>query len=153
MPERELLSVGLPLTTEQLCERSSKWLVTPEVFMRVTVAARSFAFQTGREVFIISGWRSKEEQARLGRQGRPTATEALSTHRSCLATGIDVDLGFLVPKILQVRWGAEAVFAGLRWGGGSRVDPETGIPSDWNHVDLGPRLAEPTGLPGPFPSA
>ena len=148
MPERERLSLTLALNTQGLCDLSSKWLVTPEVMLRAVTAARAFTLNTGREVFIISGWRSSEEQARLGRAGRPTAPDALSTHRSCLATGIDIDLGFLVPEILQARWGAEVVLAGLRWGGGSSIDPLTGIPSDWQHVDTGPRDRERVGLPG-----
>jgi len=43
---------------------------------------------------------------------------------------------------------------GLRWGGGSKSDGEAvtkdgriilsaGIPSDWGHVDLGPRRMKP----------
>lgn len=28
---------------------------------------------------------------------------------------------------------------GLRWGGGGPVD-DIGIPVDWNHLDLGPRV-------------
>lgn len=39
----------------------------------------------------------------------------------------------------KVELGVAAVENGLRWGGGSPRDPETGIPRDWNHVDTGPR--------------
>lgn len=38
----------------------------------------------------------------------------------------------------RVQFGLAANLAGLRWGGGSTVD-DTGVPSDWNHLDLGPR--------------
>lgn len=35
-------------------------------------------------------------------------------------------------------WGQWVMKSGLRWGGGSKL-LETGLPSDWQHVDLGPR--------------
>lgn len=107
--------------------------------IRVILAAQDYKRNTGRDVFIISGWRSAEEQAALKRAGRPTAPDELSNHRSCLSTAVDVDLGFLVPNGNQLAWGVAAVHRGLRWGGGSPVDPKTSIPSDWAHVDVGPR--------------
>jgi len=140
VPERELLSIPEPLEHQFLCEISSRWLVTPDVMAKTIRAAQEFRFNTSRDVFIISGWRSARQQARLGRQGRPTAPDELSTHRTCLATGIDIDLGFLVPRVVIATWGTLAVLQGLRWGGGSPVDPETLLPTDWPHVDLGPRV-------------
>ena len=93
----------------------------------------------GLRVEIISGWRSELEQRRLGRQGRPTAPDALSTHRSCPATGVDISLGLLPTGFMKVTWGRLAGICGLRWGGGGATDPETLIPLDWQHVDRGPR--------------
>ncbi len=139
MPARERLTTPAPLTPERLCDIASRWFVEPVVMAAVIFAAEDFEAQTGRTVFILSGWRSEAEQRRLGRQGRPTAPDAVSTHRSCLATGVDVDIGFLPSDLMKVVLGTAAVFRGLRWGGGSPVDPTTGIPSDWNHLDNGPR--------------
>lgn len=103
-------------------------------------AAASFLEETGRTVWIISGWRSAAEQERLSRQGRPTAADSLSTHRSCPATGVDISLGLAPSGFLKVRWGHYAFVHGLRWGGGGAVN-EAGIPLDWQHVDVGPRRA------------
>lgn len=141
MPDRELLTRPSqePVTAAFLCDISSRWLVEPDVMAMVLEAAAQFTRQTGRDVFIISGYRTKAAQDRLRKAGRPTASDQSSTHRSCLATGVDVDLGFGVSNASKVLWGTAAVFAGLRWGGGSAIDRETGIPSDWNHVDKGPR--------------
>jgi len=153
MPERELLSRPEPLTSTVLCDLVQRWLVEPEVMTKVVLAAQDYRLQTGLEVFIISGHRTAAEQARLKKAGRPTAADTVSTHRSCLSTGVDIDLGFLIPNSQKVFWGASAVFRGLRWGGGSPVDPLTGIPSDWQHVDIGPRDPRRPGLLGTFRSA
>jgi len=141
MPERELLTRPSqePVTGEFLCAIASRWLVEPAVMLKALAAAREFTAVTGRDVFIMSGFRTAQEQERLKREGRPTAPDELSTHRSCLATGIDVDMGFLISNAMKALWGSAAVSAGLRWGGGSPISPITGIPSDWNHVDVGPR--------------
>lgn len=141
MPERERLTRPSqePVTADFLCGIASRWLVEPGVMAMVLEAAAEFSRYTGRDVWIISGYRTKEEQDRLRKAGRPTARDDLSTHRSCLASGVDVDLGFGVNNALKVVWGTSAVFAGLRWGGGSEVDADTGIPVDWAHVDGGPR--------------
>jgi len=138
MPERERL-VG-----PALCDLVGRWEVSHVVLEKVIAAAEDFEFQTGREVFIISGFRTKAEQRNLERRGRPTAPDNLSTHRSCPATGVDVDLGFAISDLMKVVWGTAVVFRGLRWGGGSPVDPQTGIPEDWAHVDNGPRRTSPT---------
>lgn len=141
MPERERLNRPSqePITLEFLCDISSRWLVDPRVMARVLAAAAEFSRVTGRDAWIISGYRTKADQDRLRKAGRPTAPDHLSTHRSCLATGVDVDLGFGVNNPLKVLWGTSAFYAGLRWGGGSAIDASTGIPSDWAHVDEGPR--------------
>jgi len=92
---------------------------------------------------IYSGKRTEAHQNALRSQGRPTADNDQSTHLACPATGADVryTLGAanLEPQS-RALFGQAAIMAGLRWGGGGPVRPETGIPFDWNHLDLGPRL-------------
>jgi len=94
--------------------------------------------ETRQEAVIVSGYRTRAEQAALGRQGRPTAPDSLSTHRSCPATGADVWIGFLPVVTKKHIWGRILFLNGLRWGGGSPLD-NNAIPLDWQHVDLGPR--------------
>jgi len=134
MPERERL------TQSPLCDLVGRWNVDHVVMIKAVLAAADFEFQTGREVFIMSGWRTQQEQARLKKAGRPAAPDNLSTHRSCIATGIDVDLGFVVSDLMKAVWGSAALLRGLRVGGGSPIDPLTGLNTDWNHVDNGPRV-------------
>jgi len=105
---------------------------------RVVLSAEDFFLETGRSPQIISGYRTRAEQAKLAKRGRPTAPDELSTHRSCPATGVDVSLGALPTRVMKAIWGRIAVFNGLRWGGGGAVD-DGGIPLDWQHVDRGPR--------------
>jgi len=91
---------------------------------------------------IISGQRTPEQQDALRDAGRPTAPNHLSTHLSCpLSTGADLTPSTGIDNGVILQFGQAATSAGLRWGGGSPVDPDTGIPSDWNHVDTGPRAA------------
>jgi len=101
-------------------------------------AAELFEQHTRRPVWIISGYRTFLEQKRLGRSGRPAAPDELSTHRTCPATGVDISLGTLPRRDLKLFWGEMVQLQGLRWGGGSKLD-ENLIPSDWQHVDRGPR--------------
>ena len=105
---------------------------------RVVHAANQYNQETGGTVWIISGYRTAAEQAALGRQGRPAARDDLSTHRSCPATGVDISLGAFPTRAQIATWGRIAVMHGLRWGGGGPVD-DGGLPSDWGHVDRGPR--------------
>jgi len=132
MPEREIL------TDRSDCEIATRWKVALDTIQRVQMAAADFFTETGRRVWIISGWRSREQQRRLSRQGRPTAPDARSTHRSCPATGVDVSLGTLPSNFLKATWGRLTLVHGLRWGGGGAV-AESGIPIDWQHIDVGPR--------------
>jgi len=106
---------------------------------RFVVSADDFQRETLRDVRIISGLRTRAEQEQLRRSGRPAAPDDVSTHRSCPATGIDVSLGPAPTRIMKAIWGRVAVMNGLRWGGGGEVDPG-GIPLDWGHVDMGPRV-------------
>ena len=106
---------------------------------RVWLSAQDYELEMGgRRVSIISGWRSRNEQRQLSRQGRPAARDDLSTHRSCPATGVDITLGFMPTNFMKATWGRITLINGLRWGGGGPVF-ESGIPKDWQHVDRGPR--------------
>lgn len=132
MPEREVV------TERSDCEIAHRWGVALDTVRRVRLAAHDFNTETGRQVWIISGHRTRAEQRRLSRQGRPTAPDDRSTHRSCPATGVDVSLGARPSGFLKATWGTWTLRHGLRWGGGGKVD-EGGIPLDWQHVDVGPR--------------
>jgi len=107
---------------------------------RVVRSAVQFFDETRQSVTLISGWRTRREQAALGRAGRPAAADDVSTHRSCPATGVDVNLGLAPTRIQKAIWGRIVTLNGLRWGGGGAVDPG-GIPKDWGHIDRGPRNA------------
>lgn len=118
-----------------MCALGERWMISPDLAARLTVMADYLPYP----LQIISGYRTKEQQEQLEREGRPTAPEGRSTHRSCPATGADLWLPTLTPvDTVKAAFGEAAFRAGLRWGGGSPVGP-AGIPQDWNHVDLGPR--------------
>jgi len=134
VPEREFI------TDSTDCELAERWGVDLATMWRVWLAAEAFERETGgRRVHIISGFRTRQEQRRLGRLGRPTAPDDLSTHRSCPATGVDISLGLNASNFMKVTWGNIVLVNGLRWGGGGAVDPDNLIPLDWRHVDRGPR--------------
>ena len=134
MPKREFI------TDFNECELAERWKVTLDTMERVMLSARDFEQEMGGiRVEIVSGWRSRDEQRRLNRQGRPTAPDALSTHRSCPATGVDISLGLLASEFMKATWGRITLIHGLRWGGGGPVDEKNGIPLDWPHIDRGPR--------------
>lgn len=120
-------------------ELCSVWGLSVTLSVRLWCALAQAEAETGLSWDIISGHRSCEEQEELARQGRPAAPCHLSTHVSFPATGADVRVSSIATRSLKATWGRIVVENGMRWGGGSPVDPETGIPSDWNHVDLGPR--------------
>ena len=117
------------------CGLSVRWGIWVGVARRVIEMSGRLEFG----ISLISGLRTEAEQDGLRAEGRPTADNDVSTHLSCPATGVDLMPQVAVTDVVKARLGAEGVHAGLRWGGGSRVDPDTGIPSDWNHFDLGPR--------------
>ena len=133
MPFREVI------TDAGVCEIANRWKVSVDTIRRVWLAAEDFLVETGRPVSIISGWRTLEQQRRLSREGRPTAPDDRSTHRSCPATGVDISLGLGPTGFMKATWGRITLIHGLRWGGGGPVDPQSGIPIDWQHVDIGPR--------------
>jgi len=147
-PIREVIADSPDLTAvgglnERACDLALRWRVDLRTMILVVKSAEQFLRETGRSVWIISGWRDRQKQASLGRSGRPAAPDNLSTHRSCPATGVDVSLGPLPDGAMKITWGRIAVFNGLRWGGGGKVqtlkDPLPGVPFDWGHVDRGPR--------------
>ena len=111
----------------------------PDIMQKAIQAAGLYLNFTRSPVWIISGYRTKAEQQRLGRMGRPIADEEKSTHRTCPSTGMDISLGSWVPRDKKLFWGQLVELVGLRWGGGSKVD-DHGIPSDWQHIDTGPRV-------------
>lgn len=116
------------------CGLVDRWMISQELAERLTQASSFLPFP----IQIISGYRSPQKQEALRREGRPTADVDKSTHTSCPATGADVWPGIAVTRVVQATLGEALVRAGLRWGGGSPVD-SGGMPSDWNHADLGRR--------------
>ena len=139
MPAREVITLSDP------CVLSEIWGVDVDVMDRVFKAAELYTNFTRSPVWIISGFRTRLEQLQLRRSGRPAAPDELSTHRSCPATGVDISLGALPSRDKKLFWGQMVQSNGLRWGGGSEVD-SGGIPSDWRHVDRGPRRPNPAAL-------
>lgn len=116
------------------CMIADRWIIAPELASRLLDMTDRLPFQ----VQLISGFRDREEQEALIREGRGAPFD-VSTHTSCPATGADLWPTIHVTDVVKAELGAAATYAGLRWGGGSTPDPQTGIPWDWNHVDLGPR--------------
>jgi len=129
------LAEGIPDEWEDPCDFARRWGISYDLALRLQAMAARLEFG----VSIISGLRTPEEQDALRRSGKPTAPNDLSTHLACPATGADVWPDVAPVSAVRGRLGAEAVFAGLRWGGGSPTDPDTAMPTDWNHFDLGPR--------------
>jgi len=118
-----------------VCGLAFDWGITNELASRLIEMSGLLEFP----VSIMSGLRTSAQQDALRRSGRPTADNDKSTHLACPATGADVAPQIAVTDVVKARLGTEGTRAGMRWGGGSPPDPETGIPSDWNHFDLGPR--------------
>ena len=145
------------ITDSNPCDLAYRWSVAPRLMEKVFTAATLFEIEArilgkmgSPTVSIVSGFRTKAEQDALRMSGRPAAPDDRSTHRSCPATGIDISLGNLPTIAQKIAWGRNVMMQGLRWGGGSPVDGSpilgpngnillNGIPSDWQHVDLGPR--------------
>lgn len=123
---------------EDFC--GAPWFLAPTLARRLARVLNRAEAETGLAWSIISGYRTREEQDQLRQEGQPAAPDELSTHRTCPATGADVKVATLPTTAIKATFGRIATEEQLRWGGGSPVDPETGIPSDWNHVDLGRRV-------------
>jgi len=120
---------------DELVER---WLIHPELARRLLELQARWGSRFNSSLRIISGYRTANEQTRLEDEGRPTAPDHLSTHRTCPATGADLQLPIAADDYAIAEFGRAVLESGLRWGGGSSVN-ERGIPSDWPHVDLGRR--------------
>lgn len=124
-------------TQVDICDWASRWMVSNILANRLSMMQRDLPYP----LVIISGYRTPDEQQQLiDSDDHLAAPIDRSTHTACPATGADIWTDGVTP-VTSVR---AAVFAaasrvGLRVGGGGPVDPETGIPVDWNHVDLGPR--------------
>lgn len=128
--------MALPETIDRdWCGLSRRWLLEPDLAVKLTQMAGRLEFP----IQIISGYRDPEHQRQLRYQGRPAADPDVSNHTTCPSRAADVWPGIAASRVVQARMGEAGVSVGLRWGGGSPVDPSTGIPSDWNHFDLGPR--------------
>lgn len=115
------------------CALATKWIISEALARKLVCLTQHLPYQ----VQIISGYRSRETQERLIREGKG-APDHLSTHRSCPATGADLWPLVAVTDNVKGYLGAACGLCQLRWGGGS-ARTESGLPSDWNHVDLGPR--------------
>ena len=116
------------------CELAAKWRIDPRLAAGIVRVSGNTPFG----IQIISGFRTVEQQQELIDAGRGAPLDK-STHVTCPATGADLWPLVAVTDVVKATLGSAATYAGLRWGGGSTVDPDTGIPWDWNHVDLGPR--------------
>lgn len=127
--------IPVPASYAEVCKLATDWLVRPDVMEKVAAMAQLLPF----ELAIISGFRTRARQLELIQEGRPAAHPDVSTHCSCPATGVDLRIIGIQPGNYEKSlFGEAAVRAGLRWGGGSPA-PD-GIPTDWNHVDVGPRI-------------
>lgn len=122
-------------STRELC--GEPWSLHPQLAERLHRTLVQAETETGLSWRIISGYRSEERQEELRQEGRPTAPPGCSTHTRCPSEGADVAVSTLPTGPVKATFGRIATENGLRWGGGSPVD-DAGIPSDWNHVDLGP---------------
>jgi len=120
------------------CELVEAGTLEEELAIRLIAMAR--LFYDGRiNLSLISGYRTVDEQIALGEEGRPAADPSRSNHCVCPSRAADLWPELAITGDVKAEFGRACVMAGLRWGGGSPVDPNTGIPSDWNHVDLGRR--------------
>lgn len=123
---------------EDVCVLALEWGVERILMNRLHMMAKLLPFK----LLLVSGFRTRSEQDALSKAGDAAPFDR-STHTTCPATGMDLQVvGWskknAPPEIRRV-FGTAAQAVGLRWGGGSRADERTGLPVDWNHVDLGPR--------------
>lgn len=134
-----MIPQAIPLTHESpeiFCGWLAKWGLSLELGERLQAMQSFFPWV----LKIFSGRRTPEQQDALRAENRMTAPNHLSTHLDCpTSTGADLIPALAIDQAVQVAFGLAAFKAGLRWGGGSAIDPATGIPLDWKHVDLGPR--------------
>lgn len=122
-------------TPQEVCSFAGYWGVCVNLAMMVHKMAGDLSYK----LKVLSGYRTCAQETLLGEQGRPAIPCDRSNHTTTPARAMDLWPEIAVTDAVKAQFGRAATFAGLRWGGGSPVDPQTGIPSDWNHVDLGPR--------------
>lgn len=128
-----MIAQSLDPTTDP-CELARKWSIALELARALVKMTELVPFR----IQLISGFRTAAQQQELIAAGKGAPVD-VSTHTSCPATGADLWPILAITDVVKAQLGAGATYVGLRWGGGSTPDPQTGIPADWNHVDLGPR--------------
>jgi hypothetical protein len=121
---------------QEFCTWADRWGLDISFASRLVKFAENFP----APVDIISGYRTDAEQRALIASGEATLAPELSNHCACPAWAADIWPQIAVTNVVKASVGPAARVAGLRWGGGSPVNPQ-GIPSDWNHLDEGPRSA------------
>lgn len=117
------------------CVLAPRWTISLELARRLVRMAQEPDLPFGLQ--IISGYRTCAQQEAL--QSLPccaTGRRPCSAHTTCPATAADLWPTVAVTNAVKAHFGRAAVYAGLRWGGGSPLDGD-GFPIDWNHVDLG----------------
>lgn len=124
--------------TDEACALADRWKLDWDLAAAVATVGALFRQETGQPFEVISGFRTRAEQEELIRSGRPAAPVHRSNHTVCPARAVDLWIGLAPTRPVKAILGRIAFEQGLRWGGGSPVD-SGGIPSDWNHLDLGPR--------------
>lgn len=124
---------------ELACSLGQDWGLSRELSFKLAAVMERWEEETRMGIHVLSGMRTRAEQEALIRAGAPAAPVELSTHTTCPSQGADLGFAAFVTTTMKGRFGLIVTENGLRWGGGSPVDPSTGIPSDWNHVDTGPR--------------
>ena len=131
-----------PRALEELaCDLLENWRLDPVLARKVAATLIDFRRETGRSIEVISGFRTDQEQRALSRRGRPAAPIHLSNHTICPARAVDIRIGGIPTTAVKETFGRIAELNGLRWGGGSPKDPMNEIlPTDWPHLDLGPRV-------------
>jgi hypothetical protein len=127
--------VPVPASQSDVCKMATDVLISPVLAAKLVAMAGEYPLRLS----IISGFRTRDHQLALAESGRPATDPDVSTHCSCPATGVDLRINGVSPGPYEkALLGEAAARVGLRWGGGSPA-PE-GIPTDWNHIDLGPRV-------------
>lgn len=126
-----------PLDLEaDVCLFAEHWTISTELAHRIQTMQSHFPFLLS----IFSGYRTREHQEQLLRDGQTNLSPDVSTHCSCPATGADLNVDTLVAsQYVKNLFGQAATKAHLRWGGGAPFKDGVPIGKEWHHVDLGPR--------------
>jgi len=122
------------------CALMLDWKLSDELALKVANVMQTWDEEAGGiGIRVISGYRTRTEQQVLIDEGRTTLPWERSTHGTCPATGADLWIDGLPTTAMKHRFARIVFESGLRVGGGSPIDPDTLLHTDWNHVDLGPR--------------